>query len=86
MVDERQPAQAFPPSVFILEEMKERGWSGSYLADVARIHPATLYEILYSNRQITQCIADALGEAFGVSAQFFLNLEEAYQESKANEF
>jgi HTH-type transcriptional regulator/antitoxin HigA len=73
------PAEVFPPGEIIREELEERGWNQLDLAEILG-RPLTLVnEILTGKRAITPETAKGLGDAFGVDAQFFLNLESAYQ-------
>lgn len=83
---ERIPAEVFPPGEFIREEMDARGWSaedlaerfgGDYAIDLLvvnlclHVHDTSL--ILGRNT------AEKLGRAFGVSPEFFLNLDTMWR-------
>lgn len=81
-MSDRQPAQTFPPSLFIQEEMQFRGWKAFELMQESDLTITEVYQLLHQDRQITPHLAGGLAKAFGVSAQLFLNLEKAYQESK----
>lgn len=72
-------AEVFPPGEFILEELEERGWSQVELADILGRAPNVINELISGKRAITPETAKALGEAFGSSAQYWMNLESAYQ-------
>lgn len=75
----RIPAEMFPPGDIIKDELEERGWTQSDLAEILG-RPLTLVnEIMTGRRAITPETAKGLGDAFGVDPQFFLNLESAYQ-------
>ncbi len=78
MTEERRPAEVFPPGDFIKEELEERGWSQGDLASIMGRSERAISEILNAKRRITPEIAHDLAEAFGVEAEFFLNLEAAY--------
>jgi HTH-type transcriptional regulator/antitoxin HigA len=68
-----------PPGDIIKEELEERGWTQSDLAEILG-RPLTLVnEIMTGRRAITPETAKGFGDAFGVDPQFFLNLESAYQ-------
>lgn len=69
----------FPPGEFIKDEMEERGWSQSDLADILGRSSKLVSEILSGKRGITPETAKGLGDAFGTGAQVWLNLESAYR-------
>lgn len=72
-------AEKFPPGEIIKEELEERGWTQTDLAEILG-RPLTLVnEIMTGRRAISPETARGFGDAFGVDPQFFLNLESAYQ-------
>lgn len=71
--------EAFAPGEYIREELDARGWSQLDLADILGRPPQAVNEIINGKRSITPDTARALGEAFGTSAQMWMNLESAYQ-------
>jgi HTH-type transcriptional regulator / antitoxin HigA len=73
------PAEVFPPGEFLKDELEARGWSQTDLADIIGRGITVVNEILAAKRGITPDTAQALGDAFGSSAQFWLNLETAYR-------
>jgi HTH-type transcriptional regulator/antitoxin HigA len=75
----RLPAEIFPPGDFIREEIEARGWVQDDLAMILDRPIRTVNEIIVGKRGITPDTAKGLGEAFGTSAQFWLNLESAYR-------
>src|SRR5271170_7183768 len=81
-MEERTPAEVFPPGDVIKEELEERGWSQVELADIMGRPPRVVSEILSSKRAITPETAKGLAAAFGTTAAFWLNLEAIYQLSK----
>ncbi|MDO8587670.1 MAG: helix-turn-helix domain-containing protein [Armatimonadota bacterium] len=82
---ERKPAEVFPPGDFIKEEIEERGWSQIELAEIMGCYPADVSGLISGKRSITPEIAKALGSAFGVSAQYWMNLESTYRLHKAGD-
>jgi len=76
---ERRVAEAFPPGEFIREELEARGWSQIELAEVIGREPKVVSDLTTGKRMITPDIAKALGDAFGTSAQYWMNLESLYQ-------
>lgn len=72
-------AKAFPPGLFLREELAARGWSGRDLAEILGRPVRMVNEILMGKKAVTPEISVALGEAFDVSPGFFLNLENSYR-------
>ena len=78
------PVEIFSPGEFIREEIEARNWTQETLAEVLGRSVRLVNEILNGRRSITPETAVALGQAFGTSAQVWLNLESAYQLSKVD--
>lgn len=76
---DRKVAEVFPPGDFIKEELEARNWSQLELAEIIGRHPRVVNEIIMGKRSIAPEIAKALGDALGTSAQYWMNLESAYQ-------
>lgn len=76
-------AEVFPPGEFIKEELEARGWSQTDLADILGRPVQLVNEIIANRRGITPDTARGLAAAFGTSAELWLNLDMAYQLSKA---
>lgn len=72
-------AEIFPPGEFIKEELEARDWSQVDLAEIIGRHPNVINELITGKRSITPETAKALGDAFGTSAQYWMNLESAYK-------
>ncbi|MEE8625611.1 MAG: HigA family addiction module antitoxin [Acidiferrobacterales bacterium] len=81
----RTPAEVFPPGEFLKEELEARGWSQFDLAEILGRYPRLINEIVVGKRSITPETAHALGEAFGTSSRFWMNLESAYRLSLVND-
>lgn len=75
----RRPAEVFPPGDFLREELEERGWSQSDLAEILGRPPAAVNEVIKGRRRITPDTATALAAALGTSPAFWMNLEAAFQ-------
>jgi HTH-type transcriptional regulator / antitoxin HigA len=73
------PVEVFPPGEFIRDELEARGWEQRDLAEIMGRPERVVSEIIAGKRAITAETAQQLGEAFGTSAQVWLNLEAAYQ-------
>jgi HTH-type transcriptional regulator/antitoxin HigA len=70
--------EAFAPGEYIAEELEARGWSQLDLADILGRPPQAVNEIIKAKRAITPDTARGLAEAFGTSAQLWMNLQSAY--------
>jgi HTH-type transcriptional regulator / antitoxin HigA len=71
------------PGHYIKEEMEARGWSQRDLAFILGTSEQAINPILNSKRGISPEMAKALGEAFDVPAEFFANLQQAYDLAQA---
>lgn len=78
----RIPAEVFPPGEFLREELEARDWSQQELADILGRPPRLISEIISGKRAVTPETAKGLSEAFGTSAEYWMNLESQYQLSK----
>ena len=83
MTNDRVPAEVFPPGEFLRDELEMRGWSQTEFAEILGRGPKVVNEIILAKRAITPATALELSAALGTSARFWLNLESAYQLSKA---
>lgn len=70
--------EAFAPGEYISEELEARGWSQLDLAEILGRPPQAVNEIIKAKRAITPDTARGLAEAFGTSAQLWMNLQSAY--------
>lgn len=71
------------PGAYIKEEMEERGWIQRDLAFILGVPETAVNMILSGKRGISADMAKALGDAFDVPAEFFANLQQAYDMAKA---
>lgn len=74
-----------PPGIFIKLELEVRGWSQRDLAFIMGQTEQQLNPLLSGKRGITPDMARLLGDAFGTSPQFFLNLQASYDLQNAKE-
>ena len=72
----RKPAQVFHPGEFIREELEARGWSQTDLAEIMGRPVPTINMIVNGNKRVTPETARELGEAFGTSAEMWMNLHK----------
>ena len=73
------PAEAFPPSEYLRDELGERGWTVADLAAAMGQPVRTVTEILDNEAAITTETARALSEALGTTPEVWLNLQAAYR-------
>jgi len=67
------------PGEILGDELDEIGLSAKRLADVIELPPNRLYQILAGKRNMTADTALRLGQYFGTSAAFWMNLQSAYE-------
>jgi HTH-type transcriptional regulator/antitoxin HigA len=82
VMKDRRAAEVFPPGEFLKEELEARGWTQTDLAEILGRPLRLVNEIISGKRGISPETAKGLGDALGTSAQFWLNLESAYQLSR----
>lgn len=78
-MSERRPAEVFPPGDVIKEELEARAWTQTDLAAILGRPQRVVSELIHGKRAISPETATGLGDAFGTGAQFWMNLESAYQ-------
>ena len=78
----RQVAEGFSPGEFLKDEIEARGWSQVDLAEILGRNARLVSEIINGKRSVTPETAVGLADAFGTSAQLWMNLESAWQLSK----
>lgn len=83
-MEKREPAQVFPPSEFIRDEMNERGWSKAQLCEAIGLPSGDVEAILNDRKRVTISVAERLGRAFGTSAVFWCNLQKAWDQQPAS--
>lgn len=78
-MNDRVPAEVFPPGEFIREELKERGWCQADLAQILDRPLQMVNQVMSGKKAITANTARELAAVFGTSAQFWMDLESAWQ-------
>ena len=78
-MNERIPAEAFPPGEFLAEELQARGWTQVEFAEIIQRPNQLVNEVIKGNRSITPETAREISAALGSSAQYWMNLEIAHQ-------
>jgi antitoxin HigA-1 len=76
---------AIHPGEILADELNELGVSPTELARQIAVPPNRISQIIHGRRNITGDTALRLGHWFGLSAQFWLNLQSAYDIRKADE-
>ena len=71
------------PGEFIQDELDARGWSQRDLAYILGVPEQAVSLITSGKRGISPEMAKAFGDAFEVSAEYFANLQKAYEMSTA---
>ncbi len=80
----RVPAETFPPGEFLKDALDDLGWSQTEFAEIIGKKPNVVSEIITGKRMVTPETAREIAAALGTSAQYWLNLESAYQLSKTS--
>lgn len=71
------------PGEFIREELEARGWSQRDLAYILGVPEQAVNLITSGKRGVSPEMAKALGKAFDVSAEYFANLQQAFEMAHA---
>lgn len=79
------PRPAIHPGEILADELQELGISPTALARDLRVPPNRITQIIHGRRGVTGDTALRLGHWFGTSAQFWLNLQSAYDLRIASE-
>ena len=80
---DRKAAEVFAPGEFIKEELEARDWRQAELAEIMGRPPTVVSGLVKGTRAISPEIAKALGDAFGTSAHYWMNLESIYRLQRA---
>jgi addiction module HigA family antidote len=67
------------PGEILGDELEEIGLSAKELADVIAVPPNRLYRLLAGKRNVTADTAPRPGQYFGMSADFWMNPQSAYE-------
>jgi len=67
------------PGEILADELEETGLTARKLADVIEVPPNRLYQLLAGKRSVTADTALRLGQYFGMSPDFWMNLQTAYE-------
>ena len=67
------------PGEILSDELEAIGLTAKRLADVIEVPPNRLYQLLAGKRNVTADTALRLSQYFGMSADFWMNLQSAYE-------
>lgn len=67
------------PGEVLGDELEEIGLSAKKLADLIAVPPNRLYQLLAGKRNVTADTALRLSQYFGMSADFWMNLQSAHE-------
>jgi addiction module HigA family antidote len=73
------PRTPIHPGEILADELEEIGLSPKKLADVIDVPPNRLYAVIAGRRSVTADTALRLGQYFGMAADFWMNLQTAYE-------
>jgi antitoxin HigA-1 len=73
------PRTPIHPGEILADELEEIGLSARQLADLIKVPPNRLYQLLSAKRSMTADTALRLSRYFGMSADFWMNLQSAYE-------
>ena len=73
------PRTPIHPGEILADELEEIRLSAKKLADVIEVPPNRLYQLLAGRRSVTADTALRLSRYFGMSADFWMNLQSAYE-------
>jgi HTH-type transcriptional regulator/antitoxin HigA len=84
-MEDFRPAEVFPPGEYLQDALGERGWTQTEFAEIIGRPTRVVNEIIAGRRSISPETAREIAAGLGTSAQYWLNLESAYQLSKVPE-
>ncbi len=67
------------PGEILADELDELGLTAKRLAEILEVPPNRLYQLLSGKRNITADTALRLGQYFGMSPDFWMKLQSAYE-------
>lgn len=79
MTSSLRPFRPIKPGEILQEELDERGWTQTDLAEILDRPIQAINEIITGKKAITPETALAFAQAFGNSPEYWLNLESAYR-------
>lgn len=77
--EQSRPAKKFGPGYFIREQLEQREWNQEDFAEITGFSQKHISEVLNNKKSVSIEMARILAEVFDTSAQYWLNLDNAYQ-------
>lgn len=77
-----QTEKVFPPSKFIKDALKERGWAQTDLAFVLGRRASEISDLMVGRKKVTPEIAQELAVAFGTNPEYWLEIVNRYNLSQ----
>lgn len=84
-IEQLTPARVVQPGRILSRELEARGWTQKQLAEIIDRPEQAISEIIRGTKRITPDTAIELSQAFGTSADFWLNLEVQHQVQRAQD-
>jgi HTH-type transcriptional regulator/antitoxin HigA len=78
-------AEKTHPGIQLNEELEKRGWNQSDLIFVLGCHPKTVNAIINGRQGISPAMSKALGDALGISANYFADLQKVFDLASATD-
>lgn len=79
------PRTLIHPGEILADALEEIDFSAKRLTDLSEVPPNRLYQILSGKRNVTADTALRLGRYFGMSPDFWMNLQTAYDLDSARQ-
>ena len=73
---------AWNPGEIIRTEMEVRHWKERWLAPLLGVSPEEVRDLVAGRKSIDDALAKRLASTFGMSAQFWRNLQQCYDEEQ----
>lgn len=85
MENDDNQAPPVHPGIILRDILDERGWNQSDLTFVLGCNPKAVNQIINGKQGVSPAMSKALGEALGLPANFFADLQQTYDLATANE-
>ena len=77
---DRKPAEVCHPGEHLLDELEARNWAIPALSHLTGITESVITDIINGKTDVTPEIANAFSREIGTSAEFWMNLQRAWDE------
>ena len=79
-----EPDRIFPPSKYIKDALKERGWTQSNLAFVLGRKPTEISYLMLGRKRMSPELAQELAVVFGPKPEYWMGIDNAYMLSQTS--